>query len=152
MHEPISPAEARTALDQVDAARADLAHLGLCPPWRHAAFGIVMGLLIMGQGVHAPWMWLLYAAGAAGALVIALHDRRKYGVFVNGYRRGRTRIVALGMVAAMLVVMGLEVWLREIGQPLALRVALAALSAAGASWLSVIWNRTFRREMLAGLA
>ena len=146
-HEPISPAEARAALDAMDDARARVAELGLCPPWRHAAFGAVMGMVILGQGVHAPWMWLLYGAGVAGAVTIAIHDRRKYGVFVNGYRRGRTRIVALAMVAAMLLVMGLEVWLRESGAALAVRVAVAVAAAAGATWSSVIWNRVFRREM-----
>ena len=111
-----------------------------------------MGMVILGQGVHAPWMWLLYAIGIVGAVAIFLHDRRKYGVFVNGYRRGRTRIVALGMAGAMLVVMALEGWLREIGTALTLRMAVAVLAAAGASWLSVVWNRTFRREMLERLA
>ena len=42
--ETMSPAEARAALDSAAAARAQIAALGLCPPWRHAAFGAVMGL------------------------------------------------------------------------------------------------------------
>ncbi|MEO6387409.1 MAG: hypothetical protein ABIT16_02965 [Croceibacterium sp.] len=140
--------DARDALAAVDRTRADLASLGLCPPWRHGAFGLVMGMVVLGQGVHAPWMWWLFGASLAGAVVIALHDRRKYGVFVNGYRRGRTRIVALGLVAAMFVAMALEVWLREIGEPLVLRLALAAVFGGVAIWFSVVWNRTFRREML----
>ena len=48
--ETMSPAEARAALESVGATRAQIAAMGLCPPWRHAAFGAVMGLLVLGVG------------------------------------------------------------------------------------------------------
>ena len=49
----LSPAEARAALDSAGAARAHLATLGMCPPWRHGAFGAVMALLIATSGRKA---------------------------------------------------------------------------------------------------
>ncbi len=102
--ETISPAEARAALDSAGAARAQLAALGNCPPWRHAAFGAVMGLLILGLGfpigVQAACMCL-----AMGVMVVIVaNDRRRYGVFINGYRRGadpsRDAAILLGMIGA----------------------------------------------------
>lgn len=144
----MQPDEARAALAAVDRTQADLAALGQCPPWRHTAFGAVMGVLIMGQGVEPPYTWWLFGAAFIGAVGIALHDRRKYGVFVNGYRRGRTRVVALTLVAAMLLVTALQMWLRESGTALALRGLVALAAAAGATWFSVAWNAVFRREML----
>ena len=48
--ETVSPSEARAALDRVGKTRAQMAALGNCPPWRHAAFGAIMGLLVTGVG------------------------------------------------------------------------------------------------------
>jgi len=47
----VSPSEAQAALDSAAAVRAKIAEVGVCPPWRHAAFGAVMALLILGAHV-----------------------------------------------------------------------------------------------------
>lgn len=139
--------EAQAALAAMNEARAHVALVAECPPWRHAAFGAVMAAPVMALGVGQPIQSVLFAGSMIGVLLIARDDRRRTGMFVNGYRKGRTRVVSFGLLAVFLVMIAGEVWLRESGAALAYRIALAALSFVVAVWFSVVWSRIFKREM-----
>jgi hypothetical protein len=145
--ETISPAEARAALDSAAAARAKIAALGLCPPWRHAAFGAVMGLLILGVGFSLGVQVACLCLAMGLMAVIVVHDRRRYGMFINGYRRGATLPVSGTLLVAMMALLVLQIRLREQGVEAWVPVAVAGLafvvSVAGSVW----WARVFRREM-----
>jgi hypothetical protein len=145
--ETISPAEARAALDSAAAARAKIAALGLCPPWRHAAFGAVMGLLILGVGFSLRVQVACLCLAMGLMAVIVVHDRRRYGMFINGYRRGATLPVSGTLLVAMMALLVLQIRLREQGVEAWVPVAVAGLafvvSVAGSVW----WARVFRREM-----
>jgi hypothetical protein len=147
MKETMSPAEARAALDSVGATRAQIAALGLCPPWRHAAFGAVMSLLILGLGFPLGIEVACLCLAMGGVALIAAYDRKRYGMFINGYRKGATRPVAAGLLVAMLGLIFLQIRLREQGVASWVPFAVAGVAFVAAVIGSVLWARVFRREL-----
>jgi drug/metabolite transporter (DMT)-like permease len=148
--ETMSPAEARAALDSTAAARAQIAALGMCPPWRHAAFGAIMALLVGGLGFEFPVQIACTVLALGGIAVVASYDRRRYGVFVNGYRRGATRPVVAVLLLAVLALMVLQIYFREHGAAPWVPFAVGAAAFLVAVTGSVQWSRAFRREMERG--
>jgi len=143
----MSPAEARAALDSAAEARARIAALGLCPPWRHAAFGGVMALLILGLGFPLAVQTACMVLAMAGVAVIAAYDRQRYGMFVNGYRKGATRRVIAVLLVVLCALIVAQIRLREQGADAWVPFAVAAAAFAAATACSVWWARVFRREM-----
>jgi hypothetical protein len=139
--------EALSALGAVGDAKAALARAADCPPWRHAAFGGVMGLIIFSGGVEPPLNFALLAASFVAIALIVISDRRRMGMFINGYRRGATRPLTFVMLGTMIVIAWAEFHAREAGLSMGTRVALTLLAFAIATAMSVAWQRTFRREM-----
>ncbi|MBX3480767.1 MAG: hypothetical protein KF842_10215 [Caulobacter sp.] len=148
--DPIRTQEAREALEAMQATRSQLANLGSCPPWRHAAFGGVMALLNFSLCFGQPIQVALFVLSMAGVALIAAWDRRRYGVFVNGYRRGRTRMFTFGLLAVMLLLLALQVWLRGRGVSIWIGLSVSAATFVIATVASVFWNRIFRAEMEQG--
>jgi hypothetical protein len=144
--------EATTALSALDAKRtaeAQMAKAATCPPWRHAVFGLMMGGLIASPAFD----YLIRFAILAGLLclipIIIRSDRRRTGMFINGYRRGKTRIVVtcIMVVELGLYAIGVE---RSVDHgdhltPLLLGAAGVVIGIAG----SLLWQRVFVREMSA---
>jgi hypothetical protein len=145
--ETMSPAEARAALESVGATRAQIAAMGLCPPWRHAAFGAVMSLLILGLGFPLGIQVACLCLAMGLMVLIVVHDRRRYGMFINGYRRGATLPVSGALLVAMLALIVLQIRLREQGVETWVPIAVAGLAFVVAVTGSVWWSRVFRREM-----
>lgn len=139
--------EALAALGTMDAAKADLARAANCPPWRHAAFGLLMGTLVMAQGLPSPFTMLLVALAMTGVVLLVRADRKRMGVFVNGYRKGRTRVVAFVMLGVSLLLIVAEIHARETGLSMATRIGIAALAAALGTWGSTIWQPVFRKDL-----
>ena len=81
-----------------------------------------------------------------GIVVIVQSDRRRTGVFVNGYRRGKTRIVSFAMLAAIVPLYALSARAGLAGDtttPLLLAAVTFVVSLVG----SIIWQRVFVREL-----
>src|SRR5579875_3441550 len=105
-------ASALKALEDAQSARAQVGQRLTCPPHMHAAFGLLMSALVAGQAL--PWQ------GAIAVVVVCMlgcawiyqWQRKRLGFFVNGYRRGRTRRVAVGLVVFVEVVLGVCLWLK----------------------------------------
>lgn len=139
--------EARAALDAIGGAQAKLADVGFCPPWRHGAFGLIMAALVLAVGVGGVAQAALTIGGLAGVALVAIHDRRRYGVFINGYRRGPTLKVTLALAAATIALFVGEIHAREAGLTLVTKLALASLELILAIAASVIFARVLRREL-----
>lgn len=149
----MNPMEARAALDGVDAAQRELALKATnCPPWRHAAFGAIMATLVFSQGVAMPLQSVLFVAAMLAVVLLVLDDRRRYGMFVNGYRKGKTLPVSLALLGAMLATMVGEIHARTAGLSLATKLGLAAIAFVVAVAASVAWNRIYRAELMRGTA
>lgn len=139
--------DALSALDAKRAAEAQIAKAANCPPWRHAVFGLLMGALVASPAFDTlPRIAILIAILACIPLIIH-SDRKRTGMFINGYRRGKTRLVVFGVLAVELslyfvsVVRGLDH--HDHTTPRLLGVLAVAIGIAG----SLIWQRVFVREM-----
>ena len=97
--------EARSALDEMGIAERRLAAAAAdCPPWRHAVFGLVMAASVATPAVAMPARLAVPALVFFAVLMIFQSDGRRTGMFVNGYRRGKTLGLTLGL---LVVIMGL---------------------------------------------
>ena len=138
--------QAMAALEATREAERQLAAAVACPPWRHALFGAIMGAL-----VATPALPLALRFGALVLILIAIAmivqaDRRRMGMFVNGYRRGRTLFVAIPLLAATLVLYLFSARAGAAGDlltPLWLGLAAFVVAVVG----SVAWQRVFVREL-----
>jgi hypothetical protein len=147
MTQDLNPDEARAALDRVAATRARIAEFGVCPPWRHAAFGAVMGLMILGAGLSIAWQMATLVLAMGATALIVIWDRRRYGMFINGYRRGATLPLTVLLLIAMGGLLVWQVHMRERHAPEWVTFAIAGLAFAVGTGASVWWASIFRREM-----
>jgi hypothetical protein len=139
--------EALSALDAKRAAEAQMAKAATCPPWRHAVFGLLMGALVASPAFDTVPRFAILVAILACIPLIIHSDRKRTGMFINGYRRGKTRLVVVGI---LIVELGLYFVSLTRGlnhhdrlTPLLLGVAGVVIGIAG----SLLWQRVFVREM-----
>jgi uncharacterized membrane protein len=139
--------EALSALDAKRQAEAQIARAANCPPWRHAVFGAMMGALIASFAFEFVLRTAILVIVLVCIPIIVRSDRKRMGMFINGYRRGKTRWVAFGILAIWLALYGVSVhYALDRGNhavPLVLGLAGFAIGTAG----SVLWQRVFVREM-----
>jgi hypothetical protein len=139
--------EALSALDAKRSAEAQMARAATCPPWRHGVFGLLMGGLVASPAFEMPIRIGILVAILATIPIIIHSDRKRMGMFINGYRRGKTRIVAFGILAVVLglyavsVVRGLDH--HDHIAPLLLGAVAMVVAILG----SMLWQRVFVREM-----
>lgn len=143
---------AAEALAFIEQSRVRLAAASGTPWTRHLAFAGLMAALVASPAVPLPGRFIVFAVIAAAMPLIIRWDRRRMGMFINGYRSGRTRLVTAAILLAVLPLYVLAIWLvteRGIGwAPLPLAVVALGGAYAGSVW----WCRVFRREMLDGVA
>lgn len=143
--------EARAALTAVTAAEARLADRTGWSLLRHAVAGVLMALLLFAQALNEPAMIAIYAVAAIAALLVVKRDRRRDGVFVNGWRADRTLWVTLpllGFVAAMFALVRFELPAPQTASPLFwMLIVVTALVVTAASML---WQRIYRGELRRG--
>ena len=139
--------EALSALDAKKSAEAQMARAANCPPWRHAVFGLMMAGLLAGPAFDFPIRTAVLVVCLACIPIIIQSDRKRMGMFINGYRRGKTRIVTFGILAVWIglyaasVYYGLELHNRQL--PLVIAAIGFVVCTAG----SVLWQRVFVSEM-----
>jgi hypothetical protein len=139
--------EALTALAAKRQAEAQIARAATCPPWRHAVFGLLMGGLVAAPAVELPARFALLAALLLAVPVIIHSDRKRMGMFINGYRRGKTRIVALVILAVELSLYGVSLYFGDDLHDRITPLLLGAVGFAIAIVGSLIWQRVFVSEM-----
>jgi hypothetical protein len=139
--------EARLALQAKGAAEQNLAKLAVCPPWRHAAFAGVMAMLVATPAFPLSVRFGLLAMIFAAIALIVRSDRRRLGVFINGYRRGKTRLVTFPMLVVILGLYFASFYFGDTRQQPAISLALAVVSFGIGYVGSMLWQRVFVREL-----
>lgn len=139
--------EAAEALAAMRDSKARLARTASCPPERHMAFAAMMGVYVAAPAAPS-WAMLTMEAGVLVAAAFVIRwDRRRTGLFINGYRRGRTRPVIAVLLAAMLSLYMTGYWLAKargvVWAPLALAPLGVLLGYFGSAW----WQRVYAREL-----
>lgn len=141
--------DALAALEAKRAAEAQLARACNCPPWRHGLFGLLMGALVVSPAFEQTIRFAMLAAILCCIPLIIHSDRKRMGMFINGYRRGKTRVVALGVLAVELSIYMLSAYygmvLHNVVVPLALGIGGLVIGILG----SMLWQRVFVRELTA---
>ena len=144
----MNPHEAQAALAGVCSAEASLADkVAHCPPWRHAAFGAIFAVLIGSIAISATAQIVGTVIVLASIAVLMRSDRKRYGVFINGYRRGATLPLTLTYVAVMIGLVAAAMYLRINDFSAWSKAALAVIAFALASLFSVKWSSVFRKEL-----
>ena len=143
---------AAEALAFIESSRVRLAAASHTPPSRHLAFAAMMGGLVA-TPVLPEWLRFVALAGLCLAVPLMIRwDRRRSGMFVNGYRAGATRRVTLALLATILPLYAINYWLvlvrHQTTLPILLALAAGGLAYAGSLW----WCRVFEREMLGEVA
>ncbi|ATC26256.1 hypothetical protein EIB18_17925 [Caulobacter vibrioides] len=137
-------------LAEVEAANADLAERAKAPVWYHPALGLLIGALIAVQGQPTPILAAVYAACIAGMVVLVRAYKRHTGLWIGGYRAGRTRWVALGLATLTMIGGVIAVWLlRERGltaAPLIFGAIVAVIVTIG----GFVWEAAFRADLRDG--
>ena len=80
--------------------------------WKyHFLFGGLMGTLMMLQALPIVWRFVGLAFCLLGVVLIKKWGRDASGRFINGFRRGRTRLVAGGILAIFVPLYAACAWL-----------------------------------------
>ena len=141
--------EALRALDAVDFTEKTMADRISWPLWFHASFGLAEGLIVTGLASDRAGM----TAVAGGAAIIALlaYHTRKSGVFVSGYRRGRTLPLTMAIIGFLLAAFAVGMIIIN-GRPddLPLAIGLGAFVTLVLTLASMWWERIYRRELREG--
>ncbi|WP_066722905.1 hypothetical protein [Sphingomonas pituitosa] len=143
-------AEAQEALAQIHASRAQLARIAHCPPARHFAFAALEAGFVASPAA-APYQLLAMAPLVIGLVLVLRWDRRRLGMFINGYRRGRTRRVIAAFLPMILALYGASVYFVFARQEIWPSLLLGAATFGLATYMSHVWQRVFVRELEASL-
>ncbi|MGC9197869.1 MAG: hypothetical protein ACP5E5_02895 [Acidobacteriaceae bacterium] len=139
--------EALAALEAKSQAERRLAQLSPCPRSRHAAFAAVMAIFVASPAIAVPWRFAALAVVLAAVALIVQWDKRRLGVFINGYRRGKTRLVTLPLLVIELGLYSASLFFAKFPERPRLAFALAAVAFGMAYVGSMIWQRVFVREL-----
>lgn len=147
-----SSERAADALAFINESRVKLVAASETPPLRHGTFAGLMGGLVAAPVLPVVLRGLAFVLLMLGVVLIVQWDRRRMGMFINGYRAGATRWVTCAMLAVILPLYVVSDWLAvargAVWVPVTLGIVAAAIAYAGSLW----WCRVFRREMLGGVA
>lgn len=141
---------ARRALEDAQKVRADIADKVRCPPSRHLAMGVVMGGMIAGEAASPPISLAILAICLGGVVLLVVDARKRLGFFVNGYRRGKTLWVAIGLLVFVEAVLASSIWLKEVRHILWAPIVGGLIVAPVATAASYLWQSVYRTEMRNG--
>jgi hypothetical protein len=143
--------EAAAALAGVSGAQERFAdQIAHRSPIRHAAFGFVMALLVGALALPLVLQTAITAMAMALVVIIVQYDRRRYGTFINGYRRGRTLAITFPLLGMILLLMLAQMYARIEGLPGPVKLGIVAAAFVLATGGSIVWKRVYLGELRAG--
>ena len=140
----------RSSLVKLEAINVRLAERMSWPLWRHIAAGVLMTMIVAATGLPRELAAVVFAVSMVLVFAIIRDDKKRHGMFVSGYQRGRTRwivgaILALALTAVTIVRTQVK---RETSDPL-FWITLAIVFL-GITILSLLWEKVYRREIRGG--
>lgn len=145
-----SKEEALLALAAKGTVEQNLANLPLCPPSRHAAFAATMATLVAVPIFPLYMRFIVLAFIFASIFLMVRWDKRRLGVFINGYRRGKTRMVTFPMLVLILGLYFASYYVSLSHRDPVIILALAATAFLIGYLGSRLWQRVFISELNAG--
>jgi len=147
--QPLKADEAAAALSAMQASRESLAKAAAmsCPPERHLAFAGLMGGLVASQAADGVVVVVLEALLICGVALVVMWDRRRTGMFINGYRAGPTRPITFALLAFTLSTLALCDWLK-LGQGVGWAPLVGGVVVAVVGYFaSSIWQSIYLRDL-----
>jgi hypothetical protein len=141
--------EALLALAAKGEVEQNLASLSFCPPLRHAAFAATMATLVGTPALPMLMRFVAYAMIFTGTYLIVQWDKRRLGVFINGYRRGKTRVVTFSMLVLIVGLYFASYYFSISHKEPGISLALAAVAFIIGYLGSTLWQRIFVSELSA---
>ena len=138
---------ATEALEEARVAKARLAQKLSCPPYMHALFGALYGTLVASWAASDTWMFKIEAGVIVVGLAMFFWMRRRMGFFVNGYRKGRTRPIVFALLLIYFAAFSSAAFLKAQYHLAWPALALGAVMFCVGTYASVVWQRTYRREL-----
>ena len=140
--------EARAALAAKDDSHRELAAAATYPQWRHAIFGLLMGGMTLAPALSSTGRILMLVALLCTVPLIVQSDRKRSGMFISGYRRGKTLYVTFAIIALEMILTMFAVY-RAVEFDDRLTAVLLHPVAFAVGWIgSLIWQRVFIAEMV----
>jgi len=139
--------QAEEALAAKGDIERQLAKAATCPPWRHGIFAAMMAALVATPVLDFPFRMTALALILVCVGLIVQSDRKRLGMFINGYRRGRTRLVTFPMLVIDLLLYAASVYYAEQSGKATMSLALAAAAFLVSLAGSILWQRVFAREL-----
>jgi hypothetical protein len=134
-------------LKLIEDANRQMAKRAEPPVWYHPTLGLLMGGLLAVQELPVAWVLAYEAAALAGIALLAAAYRKHTGMWIPGYRAGRTRWVAIGTAATAVAIFLPCVWLRhEMGVQGACLVGGAVLAVL-VTLMGHLWMKAYRRDL-----
>lgn len=143
----MSSSDPQAALDLISDANRKLVQRAKAPVWYHYALGLLVGGLAAVQAAGIPWNIAYYVVYGAGLWLLVRAYRRHTGMWIPGYRAGRTRWVAF-ILAALVggLFLGAVVIDRRTGAHEVYLIA-GALLAVVTTIGGYVWEAAFRRDL-----
>jgi uncharacterized protein YbjT (DUF2867 family) len=142
-----STTDAEAALAAMRDSRERLAAAANCPPIRHLVFAVILGGLVASQAA-APLLTIAIEAVLVACIgLVALWDRRRTGMFINGYRAGRTRVVTAGLLVFTLAMLVAGKWLKSEDGYAWAPIWCGLGTAVVAYFASRLWQKIYLREL-----
>ena len=124
------------------------------PLWRHAAYGAILAALLAAMPLEYGHKIIAFGIVVVATMLIVLDDKKRHGMFVSGYQRGRTGWVLLANAVAFLAALAaMNAWIADAASPplndplyWMLVGGIFAISTA----LSVVWQRVYQADLRKG--
>ena len=147
MTEELDP---RAALALAERTRERLAARAATPFWYPPLYGLGCGLLVAGGGLPQPWGIMLVALGIISVALLYARWTQSSGLSVNGYRAGATRVIAVGLVVALLALLLAGLALREAMGLVWAPIVCGVVGALVAAFASAAWDKAWQEQIRRG--
>jgi len=139
--------QARAALAGVREAESGLAATMVLPGWYHLAFGAVMAGIVLSTALDQPLAASCFVGSMLGVVALGRYNRKRFGIFVNGWRAGRTRMVASVLALGLWGLIGWIMTSRHGANRDTVALVAGAVAFVGSGIASVVWMRVWRAEL-----
>lgn len=142
--------DAQTALIALQITNERLSERMRWPLWRHAAAGLLMTLIVGSVGLPRGLATFILLVAIVLTIAIVRDDKKRYGIFVSGYHRGRTAWVTGAVIALNLSAVIFVRTLLDNAVVNAIFWLAMAIVFLGTSMLSIAWERVYRHDIREG--
>jgi hypothetical protein len=139
--------EERKALDLLQSVNRRMAERAEAPGWYHVTLGLLVGGLVAVQEAPVLWRFIYFVPYGIGLLLLVRAYKRHTGLWIPGYRAGRTRWVAMGGALLTVALMLLAGWANLEGHLQGAYLVSGVLVAAVVTATGYIWHWAYRRDL-----